>query len=139
MVSHATNPFPSMPDELELVEDPELTARRARLRRVFYAIVGPAAAATVALAVVHVAKPSRAAEPPVFVAPAAPSMPEQAGLVPAPDPAPSVVEPEGAVQLPAKPIKHKRSWARNPVLGSRADGTAEHRGSAPGRPGEARQ
>jgi hypothetical protein len=99
-----------MPDEVELVEDPELTARRARLRRVFYAIVGPAAVGTVALAVVHVVRPRHAAQLAVtqhaFVAPAASTV-----AWPEPDPGPSVAVPEGAVPPPASRVKQKRAWA----------------------------
>jgi hypothetical protein len=140
MASQASNPFLSKPDDAEVVEDPRLTARRARLRRVVYAIVGPAAVGTVVLLVVHVVKRVHAAAPavtqeivtaptasaPVPIAssvasaaaePSAASARAEPSAVPDAPPAESVASARiaparvhGAARAPSTGPKQKRAW-----------------------------
>jgi hypothetical protein len=140
MASQASNPSLSQPDNVELVEDPRLAARRARLRRVFYAIVGPAAIGTILLLVIHVVRKPHAVVPtvthqaavtdvapaaaPELVAPsvasvalaaAAPSAEPAAAAAPSAEAAPSAraapARVHGAARPPSTGPKAKRAWA----------------------------
>jgi hypothetical protein len=140
MASQASNPSLSQPDGAELVEDPRLAARRARLRRVFYAIVGPAAVGTILLVVIHVVRKAHAIVPavthqaavmevaptaaPELVVPsaasaalaaAAPSAEPAAAAVPSAEAAPSAraapARAHGATRPPSTGPKPKHAWA----------------------------